>query len=268
MPTRPQVLVAISMHPQARARLQAVADVQSWPADLRGLREVIGGYDGLIVYSARFDREVFSEAYRLKVMSCHSFAEELLAAATQRGIRVTRVPSLWDTVADMALALIFSAARGIPQAMRPSRPGCGHAATSRWASQDTMSSARPWDRRPGEDRHGPGQESPGVRDAAPVLRSRPQAGAGARAARRVPDPGAAPGGSGYRLHPAPLREETRGLIGEREFRMMKPDAILVNTARGAILDERASAGLYRSGGSLRRGWMSMSRSRSARIARC
>ncbi len=37
----------------------------------------------------------------------------------------------------------------------------------------------------------------------------------------------------------PLNEETRGLIGKRELRIMKPTAILVNTARGEVVDEPA-----------------------------
>lgn len=40
------------------------------------------------------------------------------------------------------------------------------------------------------------------------------------------------------LH-APLTPETRHLIGERTLRMMKPTAILVNTARGELIDEAA-----------------------------
>jgi phosphoglycerate dehydrogenase-like enzyme len=37
----------------------------------------------------------------------------------------------------------------------------------------------------------------------------------------------------------PLSDATRHLLGEAELRMMKPTALLVNTARGAVLDEAA-----------------------------
>jgi len=40
----------------------------------------------------------------------------------------------------------------------------------------------------------------------------------------------------------PLTADTAGLIGEEELKLMKKDAVLVNTARGAIIDESA---LYR-----------------------
>jgi phosphoglycerate dehydrogenase-like enzyme len=40
------------------------------------------------------------------------------------------------------------------------------------------------------------------------------------------------------LH-APLTAETRGMIGERELRLMPPHAVLINTARGALVDEPA-----------------------------
>lgn len=37
----------------------------------------------------------------------------------------------------------------------------------------------------------------------------------------------------------PLTEETRGSIGEREFRMMQPHSLFVNTSRGPVVDEPA-----------------------------
>jgi glycerate dehydrogenase len=40
------------------------------------------------------------------------------------------------------------------------------------------------------------------------------------------------------LH-CPLNEATRGLFGAREFRQMKPNAILINTARGGLIDSQA-----------------------------
>ena len=50
------------------------------------------------------------------------------------------------------------------------------------------------------------------------------------------------------LH-CPLTEQTRGLIGVRELQHMKPTALLINTARGGIVDEWALAE------ALRQGWI-------------
>ena len=47
--------------------------------------------------------------------------------------------------------------------------------------------------------------------------------------------------------PCPLTKATRGLIGRAELERMKPDALLVNTARGGIVDEAALADALRAG---------------------
>ena len=48
------------------------------------------------------------------------------------------------------------------------------------------------------------------------------------------------------LH-VPLREETRGLVGRAELALLKPSAILINCARGGVVDEAALAEALREG---------------------
>jgi glycerate dehydrogenase len=48
------------------------------------------------------------------------------------------------------------------------------------------------------------------------------------------------------LH-CPLDDTTRGMMGSREFGMMKPDALLINTARGGLLDGHALAAALKAG---------------------
>ena len=48
------------------------------------------------------------------------------------------------------------------------------------------------------------------------------------------------------LH-CPLTEETRGMFGREEFAMMKPNALLINTARGALVQDDALVGALQSG---------------------
>ena len=46
---------------------------------------------------------------------------------------------------------------------------------------------------------------------------------------------------------APLSDATRGLLGEREFALMRPGATIVNTARGPVIDQAALVEALRSG---------------------
>jgi len=48
------------------------------------------------------------------------------------------------------------------------------------------------------------------------------------------------------LH-CPLNERTRDLIGQGELQMMKPTALLINTARGALVDDNALVGALQNG---------------------
>lgn len=55
--------------------------------------------------------------------------------------------------------------------------------------------------------------------------------------------------SDYLMIQTPLTDETRGIIGEIELRRMKPNAILINTSRGPLVDNEA---LYKA---LKEGWI-------------
>ena len=48
------------------------------------------------------------------------------------------------------------------------------------------------------------------------------------------------------LH-TPLTEETRGLMNEKRIGLMKKNAVLINTARGPVVDSDALAGALKEG---------------------
>jgi phosphoglycerate dehydrogenase-like enzyme len=53
--------------------------------------------------------------------------------------------------------------------------------------------------------------------------------------------------SDYVLVNCPLTPETRGLVGKPQFALMKPDAVIINTARGPIINEAALIDALQSG---------------------
>ena len=45
----------------------------------------------------------------------------------------------------------------------------------------------------------------------------------------------------------PLTKDTKGMINQKSFQMMKPTAVIVNTARGGVVDESALISALKSG---------------------
>jgi len=236
----PQVLLGISMHPDAMARLSQAAQVSPLPSNKESLINAIGGCEGIIAYVPALDPADLARAPRLRVIACHDCPPPLLDAASERGIRVAYAPSLRDTVADLALALVFAAARNVPQA---------HAAIldGQWGRADLKV------RFSGHDVYGRTLGIVGLGRIGTILARRVQ---GFEMRILYHDLAPKPElerelGLAFRsleglLTEADivvilvrLNESTRGMIGERELRLMKRDAILVNVARGAILDEVA-----------------------------
>jgi glyoxylate reductase len=205
------------------------------------------GASGILCTLAdRVDGELMDAAgSALKVVSNYAVGVNNVdvAEATRRGIRVCNTPDvLTDATADLGFALLLAAARRLPEAERFLRAG-------RWTGWD------PWGFL-GVPVAGKtlGIVGMGKIGAAVARRSRgfsmtvlysgprrlsPAAEAGLGASYRDLDGLLAE--SDFVVLCVPLKPETRGLISRERLRRMRPKAVLVNIARGEVVDEGALA---------------------------
>lgn len=207
--------------------------------------------DAVIAQYATVGARAIDAFTRCRVIARYGTGVDIVdvGAATRRGILVTNVPNDWcqNEVADHAMALLLAAARKICTYDRETRAGVW-----RWQS------GQPIHRMQG---HTLGLLSFGAIAQAVAARA---TAFGMRVTAHDPymSPGdvAAHGASpvsfddlienaDYLVIQAPLTEETYHRIGEPELRRMKPTLILVNTARGPIINDDA---LYRA---LEEGWI-------------
>jgi glyoxylate reductase len=214
------------------------------PLPKRDLIARLQGKDGLICHIvSAVDEEVLGAAPSLKVVAnvAVGYNNIDVAAARRRGVVVTNTPDvLTETTADFAWALLMAAARRVVEADQFARTG-------RWQRWQ-------WDSLWGLDVHG---KTLGVMGFGRIGRAvaRRASGFDMRVlyhdAVRV-DPGTEQELRATSTDPAtllresdfvslhtPLLPETRHLIDERALRTMKPTAVLVNAARGPIVDEAA-----------------------------
>ena len=164
-------------------------------------------------------------------------------AATRRGIWVTNVRDAnADEVSNHVLALALCWARGLPAFD-------AHVRSGGWSHRGAV---------PRRRLAGQTLGLVGFGDVARLL-ARKAAGLGLEVVAFARRPTTAPGVAFLDLDEVlrradilsihvPLNRETRQLIGARELARMKPTAMLVNTARGAIVDQGALVAALRSGG--------------------
>jgi phosphoglycerate dehydrogenase-like enzyme len=209
--------------------------------------ELAAGAVAAIVSTDPFDAAVFAAAPRLRVIARVGVGTDSidLAAATAAGVVVTTTPGAnHETAADHAVALILAAARRIVE----------HDASIRRGEWSRGGALTPW------DVHGATVGLVGYGAIGRAVARRLE-GFGVRLLVADPAVGAADGAEVVALAELlaradvvslhlPLTESTRGLIGTEELAAMRPEAILVNTARGGLVDEAALAGAL-GGGRLR-----------------
>jgi glyoxylate reductase len=151
-----------------------------------------------------------------------------LAAATARGIPVGHTPGvLTDATADLTFALLLAAARRLHDAERAARVG-------EWSWEPDFLL--------GHDVHGAVLGLIGMGRIGSAVAQR--ASGFSMEVIHTSRSGGVPleellDRSDYVSIHAPLTPETRGLIGEDALRRMKTSAILINTARGPIVDTNA-----------------------------
>jgi len=207
------------------------------------------GVDAVLASMDPFNAEVLAskEAAGLKIISRWGIGVDAvdLAAAAKHGIVVSNTPGLLNNaVADYAMAMLLAMARRIPQGARSLQ--AGH-----------------WDSEWGPDLGGKTLGLIGCGGIGQAVAKRAR-GFDLRLLGCDPAPSAEARALGIEfvsmeqllaesdfvsLHSA-LTPETRGLIGEAQLRAMKPSAMLINTARGAVIDESALAR------ALTEGWIS------------
>ncbi len=244
---KPQILVTKRVYPEAIEYLKQHAEV-----DYEGTDDGLAAAD--LLARARGKQAIVSQLTdkftpdvlakldgSVRVISnvAVGFDNIDVPAATERGILVTNTPDvLTDTTADFAFALLMAAARRIVEAHQFVHSG----AWSRW-SVDLMVGLDIHHRTLGifgMGRIGQAMARRGLgfsmrvlyHDAAPVSTDFPAEFVSKEQLLREAD--------FVSLH-VPLSAATRHLIGEAELRMMKPTAVLVNTARGPVVDEPALA---------------------------
>jgi glyoxylate reductase len=221
------------------------------PIPSRLLKEKIADADAVIsLLSDQIDAEVMDAAPKLKVIANYAVGYDNIDidAATKRGIAVTNTPDvLTDATAELAWALLFAAARRIGEAERFTRAG----KFTGWEPQLLL----------GQDIRG---KNLGVIGAG---RIGTRFALGSRgfdmkvfyydkehneilekelAAKKID--------ISYLMHDSdlisvhlPLNKETRHLIDAHQLFRMKPTAVLVNTSRGPVIDEKALIAALKAG---------------------
>jgi glyoxylate reductase len=217
-------------------RLRAEHEVDVWPERLppphAELVARAAGAEGLLtLLSERIDAELIDAAPRLRAISNYAvgFDNVDLAAATARGIPVGNTPDvLTDATADLAFTLLLAAARRLPDAMRAVADGD-------WLTWEPA-------RLLGVEVHG---ATLGIIGFGRIGRAVARRAEGFEmnvlhvdARDRTGLERVLAESDFVSLH-CPLTPETHHLIDASALARMRATAILINTARGPIVDQRA-----------------------------
>jgi D-3-phosphoglycerate dehydrogenase / 2-oxoglutarate reductase len=237
----PVVLVAEELSPAAIAQLESGFEVRYVDgADRAALLPALADVDAVIVRSAtRIDAEALAQAPNLRVVARAGVGLDNVDvdAATTAGVMVVNAPSSnIVSAAEHAVGLLLAVARNVPQAMASLKAG-------EWQRS----------RFTGAELSGKVAGILGLGRIGELVAQRlaafgmqviaydpyvPTARAAQLGVRLVSLDELLAEADFITVH-LPKNTETTGLIGERELRLVKPGARIINAARGGIVDENA-----------------------------
>ncbi|HEX3804039.1 MAG TPA: D-glycerate dehydrogenase [Solirubrobacteraceae bacterium] len=233
-----RIFVTRELPGPALARLKDNHETTVWPEPLppsyEQLREHAAHSHALLsMLTDRVDAELIAAAPNLRVVANYAVGYDNIdiEAATARGIQVGNTPdALTEATADLAFALLMAAARRIPEAAafahngewRTWDPGAFLGADISGATLGII----------GLGRIGQAVARRAAGFGMEVLTTETRDQSNLEHLLRRSD---------FVTVHLPLTPGTRKLIGAEAFALMKPTAILINTARGAIVDKAALA---------------------------
>ena len=247
--SRPRVFVTQPIAESALKRLRAVADVEVnsdsskvLPKDR--LIEAVKRCDILLsLLHDTVDRDVLTANPTLRAVSSMNITQDRidLAAATELGIPVTNIPAIvTDATADIGFGLLLAVARNIALGDRLFRSGVYPGSQSNHLAGAAVSGKTLG--LVGFGRIGQAMARRGRGFDMKIVYADP---------RRLPREEEEKFGATYlsfdellrdadfvSLHPQ-LSPETRHLMSDRQFALMKPTAFVINTSRGPVIDEAA-----------------------------
>ena len=235
--------------------VREIAEVEVWPEPLPPSRDVLkakaADADGLLcLLTDRIDAELLAGAPRLKVVSQMAVGYDNIdvQACTARGVVVGNTPGvLTETTADLAFALLLATARNLVEAERYTRSG-------EWRTWSPMLLTGP-------DVH---HATLGIVGMGRIGYEMARRAHGFQMrivyTARNPHPdverdfGAQhvaldtllAAGDFVSLH-LPFSPATKHFIGAAELARMRPSALLINTARGPIVDQSALVSALQTG---------------------
>ena len=254
---KPRVFVTRAIPDVGLAAVRAACDMDLWeaagPPPRDALLARVAGCDGVLTLLTDRVDDAFLDAagQSLKVVSNFAVGYDNIdvPACARRGVAVGNTPGvLTDTTADLAWALLMAAARRLPEGDRYVRAG----SWTTWGPRLLL----------GIDVHGATIGIVGFGRIGQAV-ARRAAGFGMTIlyhdVSRLPDEVTAPLGATYvpldellarsdfvSLH-VNLTSDTRHLINATTLAAMKPTAVLVNTSRGPVVDQKALADALRDG---------------------